>query len=146
MNVGEFLARATALLGSAEQHASKVAALTGERDKAISDLSAVSSDRDRLSAEVQRLTGEVDLAKASATAATQAAEDAKACAESAKLEAARVTSSPSAQAAAVLAAVGHPAAAADTGSSANPARKTIDPTLTGLARAKAARAVANANR
>ena len=52
MNVGEFFNRITALLGSAEQHAAKVAALTGERDKAISDLSAVSSDRDRLSAEV----------------------------------------------------------------------------------------------
>jgi len=32
------------------------------------------------------------------------------------------------------------AAAADSGASANPVKKTIDPTLTGLARAKAARA------
>jgi len=136
MNVGEFFNRITALLGSAEQHAAKVSALTGERDKALSDLSSVSAERERLTAEVQRLTSEVEASKACATSAAKAAEDAKAEAVAAKAEADKLRTSPSAQAAAILGQVGHPAISAATPGSTGPAAEAPPANLSGTALAK----------
>ncbi len=136
MNVGEFFNRITALLGSAEKHVAEKAALTSERDKALSDLSSVSSERDRLTAEVQRLTGEVEASKACAAAATKVATDAEASAAAAKAEADKLRASPSAQAAAILGQVGHPAISAATPGSTGPAAETPPNNLTGLALAK----------
>ena len=136
MNVGEFFNRITALLGSAEQHAAKVSALTGERDKALSDLSSLSSERDRLTAEVQRLTGESESAKASAAASAQAATDAKAATDVAKAEADELRASPSAQAAAVLASVGHAPVASTAPASTGTAAEAPPANLSGMALAK----------
>jgi len=135
MNVGQFFDRITALLGSAEQHAAKVSALTGERDKALADLSSLASERDRLTAEVQRLAGESESAKASAAAPAQAATDAKAAADVAKAEADKLRLNPSAQAAAVLASVGHAPISATTGSTGT-AAETPPANLSGTALAK----------
>ncbi len=150
MNVGEFFNRITALLGSAEQHAAKVSALTAERDLAQSHFKDLFNAREDMHSEVQRLTGELETAKTAAATATQAATEAKAAAEAAKAEASaakadaeKLKANPSAQAAAVLASVGHAPAPADSQTSAS-AAKAAKPQLYGFERMRAASAPANA--
>ena len=142
MNVGQFFDRITALLGSAEQHAAKVSALTAERDLAQSHFKDLFNAREDMHSEVQRLTGELETAKASAAAAAQAATEAKASADAAKAEASvakadaeKLKANPSAQAAAVLASVGHAPISATTGST-GVAAETPPEGLTGMALAK----------
>ena len=136
MNVGQFFDRITALLGSAEQHAAKVAALTADRDLAQSHFKDLFNAREDMHSEVQRLTGELETAKASAAAATQAATESRAAADAAKAEADKLRASPSAQAAAVLASVGHAPVASTAPASTGAAAETPPEGLTGMALAK----------
>ena len=142
MNLPTFMASATTLFGrleawlqTAEKHAANISALTSERDSLASKLSALTTERDTLNASLAAITADLNQAKTDASAALAAKATAEAAAAEAKTEADKLKASPSAQAAAVLAGVGH-APAAFASDSAGPKSETPPTNLSGTALAK----------
>jgi hypothetical protein len=100
-------------------------------------VSALTTERDTLNASLAAITEDLNQAKTDASAALTAKAAAEAAAAEAKTEADKLKASPSAQAAAVLAGVGHSAVAGSPGDSAN-AGVRAPQNLTGIDRAKSA--------
>lgn len=125
-----------ALFSSASANAERIGALTAERDQLKANLSTLASERDTLRASLDEATAKAAQAKADADAKAQEAADAKA-------EIERLKANPGAQAAAILAQVGHGGVSAGAGTSSDATPK-LDPNLKGIARAKAAMAIARA--
>lgn len=101
-----------ALFSSASANAEKIGALTAERDTLSASLKAITAERDTLKAAVDQANAAAEQAKSDAAAKAQEAAEAKA-------EAEKLRSTPTAQAAAVLAQVGHSGVAATNGASAS---------------------------
>ncbi len=139
MTFQALLAKIEALLGNAESHAKAIV----ERDNKITALTeanaAARRDIDALTAQLAALKTEKDAADAKAQASESERVKAEESAALLKAESEKLKASPSLQAQAILANVGHSGVAAGNGASAGTPENQIDPKLTGLQRAIAAR-------
>lgn len=130
--LSEKIGELKALFAGAQASAEKIGALTLERDNAKAAMASLTSERDALKGQLDALNATVSDASGKLEALTVERDSLKAEAE--KLKAA----TPSAQAAAILAQVGHPGVTGGAQASADPAPKKEEPPahLVGLERAK----------
>ncbi len=137
MTLQEFLAKAEALFSSAESNGTKIAALTNERDGLLAKVGALTTERDTALAEATKAKAEDSEFAGKVESERNAAESAKAESATLKAEVETLKATPTAQAAAVLAAVGHaPVTGASSQSNSNSAVEQPPAHLRGTALAK----------
>ncbi len=127
--------RLEAWLQTAEKHAANISALTNQVETLKAANSSLTAERDTLNASLAAITADLNQAKTDASAALTAKAAAEATAAEAKADAEKLKTNPSAQAAAVLAGVGH-APASFASDSAGPKSETPPANLSGTALAK----------